>query len=103
MSPGSSAQCHGKHWRNHTRRSAAEAFLHLFELPPRDAHEGILPAAEGLQKEKRRGATGAPRRLANQMKEKSMPRSIAGTVAGTGIVAVAGTGLILALSRRGWL
>jgi hypothetical protein len=39
------------------RGSAAEAFLHLFKLPPRDAHERILPAAERLQKEKRRGET----------------------------------------------
>jgi hypothetical protein len=36
------------------RGSAAEAFLHLFKLPPRDAHERILPAAERLQKQKRR-------------------------------------------------
>jgi hypothetical protein len=26
----------------------------LFKLPPRDAHQRILPAVEGLQKEKRR-------------------------------------------------
>jgi hypothetical protein len=39
------------------RGSAAEAFLHLFKLPPRDAHERILPAAKGMQKQKRRGET----------------------------------------------
>jgi hypothetical protein len=39
------------------RGSAAEAFLHLFKLPPRDAHERILPAAERLQKKKRRDET----------------------------------------------
>jgi hypothetical protein len=31
----------------------------LFELPPRDAHQRILPAAEGLQKQKRRDETCA--------------------------------------------
>jgi uncharacterized protein (DUF2249 family) len=39
------------------RGSAAEAFLHLFKLPPRDAHERILPAAGRLQKQKRRYGT----------------------------------------------
>jgi hypothetical protein len=54
MGIGRGAQGRGKSRRDRARGSAAEAFLHLFKLPPRDAHERILPAAEGLQKEKRR-------------------------------------------------
>jgi hypothetical protein len=57
MSAGSGAQCRCKDRRDRARGSAAEAFLHLFELPARDAHEWILPAAERLQKEKRRVGT----------------------------------------------
>jgi hypothetical protein len=54
MSAGRGAQRRCENRRDRARRSAAEAFLHLFKLPPRDAHERILPAAERLQKQKRR-------------------------------------------------
>ena len=35
-------------------RNAADALLHLFKLPTRDAHAPMLPATAGLQKQKRR-------------------------------------------------
>ena len=54
MRIGSGAQCRRKNRRDRAGGSAAEAFLHLFKLPPRDAHQRILPAAAGLQKKKRR-------------------------------------------------
>lgn len=40
--------------RKNFARRRADAFLHLLELPQRDAHARILPAAEKLQKQKRR-------------------------------------------------
>jgi len=51
---GRNAQRRFKNGRGHARRHAAEARLHLFKLPPRDAHARILPAVENLQKQKRR-------------------------------------------------
>jgi hypothetical protein len=54
MSAGRGAQGRCENRRNRARGSAAEAFLYLFKLPPRDAHGRILPAAERLQKQKRR-------------------------------------------------
>ena len=57
MGAGRGAQRRCENRRDRTRGSAAEALLHLFKLPPRDAHARILPAAEGLQKQKRRGGT----------------------------------------------
>ncbi len=44
----------GDKWKNCARRFAADAFLHLLELPQRDSHADTLPAAANLQKEKRR-------------------------------------------------
>ena len=57
MRIGRGAQCRCKNRRDRARGSPAEAFLHLFKLPSRDAHEQILPVAEGLQKQKRRDGT----------------------------------------------
>jgi hypothetical protein len=39
---------------NGARRFAADAFLHLLELPQGNAHADTLPAAAKLQKEKHR-------------------------------------------------
>src|ERR1700722_623222 len=44
----------GVRQKNFARRSAAEAFLHLLELPQGNSHAETLPAATKLQKQKRR-------------------------------------------------
>lgn len=41
-----------KNRRRGTRGRAAEALLHLFELPPGNAHARILPAVEKMRKQK---------------------------------------------------
>jgi hypothetical protein len=41
-----------KYRHSRARCRAAEALLHLFVLPPRDAHTHMLPAAEKLRKQK---------------------------------------------------
>jgi len=66
MGIGRCAQCCFKNGRGHARGNAAEALPHLFKLPTRDAHMRILPAAERLQKQKRRDDLSARRSLNHQ-------------------------------------
>lgn len=86
MRSGCGAQFRSENRHGGPAGSAAEAFLHLLELPRGYAHERMLPAPPGLQKQKRRAPSAAP--VFGIGQRPSMSRAITGTVAGTTLILV---------------